>query len=261
LPDVYEGSSSAMAGFLAIVPKIAALVVTFRILEIFLNTNDVWTTTVLYIVVVVTMTVPNMIALVQKDVKRMLAYSSISHAGFVMAAILVNSSQSLEAMFLYWILFLFTALGAFGMLWANREKNNSDFESDHAFTKFSGLVKKHPLIASLMAIFMLSLAGIPPFALFWGKIYLLGSVINEGFIVLALIMALNSAIAGYYYLKLIVVMFFKEPLDDTKISYFDNASFVVKISLFVAAVGTVFAVFWLDDLSALITNYISISGF
>jgi NADH-quinone oxidoreductase subunit N len=213
-PDVYEGSPAALAGYMSIVPKVAGFVVAMRLFDFLVDTGVVWLQVILYVMVVVTMTASNIWALVQTDVKRMLAYSSISHAGFVMAAILIGSTQANTALFLYWALFSFTNLGAFSMLWVSRQKNLIPGQSsDHPYEKFAGLVKTMPMAAIMMGLFMLSLAGIPPFGLFWGKMYMIGSAVAEGYIVLAVIMALNSAIAAYYYLKLIIFMFMKDPIE------------------------------------------------
>ncbi|MEA2019997.1 MAG: NADH-quinone oxidoreductase subunit NuoN [Campylobacterota bacterium] len=260
-PDVYEGSSAAMAGYMSIVPKIAAFVVALRFFEIFVSVDNAWVEMVLYVIVIVTMTFPNMVALVQTDIKRMLAYSSISHAGFVMGAILVGTTQATEGLFLYWILFLFTNLGAFAMLWVNRTKNDHGFQSDHPFEKFSGLVKISPLTASIMALFMLSLAGVPPFSLFWGKMYLIGATVNGGHVILALIMALNSAIAVYYYLKLIVYMFLKEPTQDDRIEFMGNANNPLKTVIGISAIITVTSIFYIDPLLEMISTYVQMSGF
>lgn len=242
-PDVYEGSSAALAGYMSIVPKIAAFVVAMRLFEFLVHSGVVWLQVILYIGVVVTMTAANIWALVQTDVKRMLAYSSISHAGFVMAAILIGTTQANTGLFLYWALFSFTNLGAFTMLWVNRQKNLLPGQSsDHPYEKFSGMVKTMPMAAVMMGLFMLSLAGIPPFGLFWGKMYMIGSAVSAGYTLLALIMALNSAIAGYYYLKLIVFMFMKEPMVGYEKYYLMNASLSLKTIIGVAAVGTIFAV-------------------
>lgn len=124
-PDVYEGSSAALAGYMSIVPKIAAFIVAMRLFEFLIHSGVVWLEVILYMGVVMTMTMANIWALVQTDVKRMLAYSSISHAGFVMAAILIGTTQSNSALFLYWILFSFTNLGSFSMLWISRQKKPS----------------------------------------------------------------------------------------------------------------------------------------
>lgn len=260
-PDVYEGSSSAMAGYMSIVPKIAAFVVALRFFEIFVSANILWVEVILYAMVVITMTLPNMIALVQDDIKRMLAYSSISHAGFVMAAILLGTTQATQGLFLYWSLFLFTNLGAFAMLWVHRQKRLEGFATDHPFEKFSGLVKKSPMTASIMGLFMLSLAGIPPFSLFWGKMYLIGSAINADYIILALIMAVNSAIAAYYYLKLVVFMFLKDPVANDNVSFLGNANNTLKTVIGVSALVTILAIFFINPLLEVISYYVQTSGF
>jgi len=262
-PDVYEGSSAALAGYMSIVPKIAAFVVAMRFFEFLIHSGVVWLEMILYIGVIVTMTMANVWALVQTDVKRMLAYSSISHAGFVMAAILIGTTQSNSALFLYWILFSFTNLGSFSMLWISRQKNlPAHQQSDHSYDKFAGMVKTSPVAASIMALFMLSLAGIPPFALFWGKMYLISSAVTGGYTVLALIMALNSAIAGYYYLKLIVYMFMREPVigSDGHV-YSANATLPLKTIIGIAAIGTIFAFLAVNQLLDFITVFVYNSGY
>jgi len=262
-PDVYEGSSAAMAGYMSIVPKIAAFVVAMRLFEFLIHSGVVWLEVVLYIFVVVTMTASNIWALVQSDVKRMLAYSSISHAGFVMAAILIGTTQSNSALFLYWILFSFTNLGSFSMLWISRQKELPGYQkTDHSFEKFSGMIKTSPMAALVIALFMLSLAGLPPFALFWGKIYMISSAVTSGYTVLALIMALNSAIAGYYYIKLIVYMFMKEPvLENDGNVYVANATLALKSIIGVAIIGTIFAFVALNPLLEFVTTFVKNSGY
>ena len=261
-PDVYEGSSAAMAGYMSIVPKIASFVVAMRIFEFLVHSGIVWLEVVLYIFVVITMTAANIWALVQTDVKRMLAYSSVSHAGFVMAAILIGTTQSNSGLFLYWVLFSFTNLGAFSMLWISRQKHLPDFQSsDHSYNKFAGMIKTSPIAASIMGLFMLSLAGIPPFALFWGKLYLISSAVTGGYTVLALIMALNSAIAGYYYVKLIVYMFMKEPLVANGDVYVSNATIPLKTIIGFAAIGTIFAFIAVNPLLEFITTLVYNSGY
>ncbi|MCK9454254.1 MAG: NADH-quinone oxidoreductase subunit NuoN [Sulfurimonas sp.] len=262
-PDVYEGSSAALAGYMSIVPKIAAFIVVMRFFEFLIHSGVVWLEVILYMGVVLTMTMANIWALVQTDVKRMLAYSSISHAGFVMAAILIGTTQSNSALFLYWILFSFTNLGSFSMLWISRQKNlPAHQQSDHSYDKFAGMVKASPIAASIMALFMLSLAGIPPFALFWGKLYMISSAVTGGYTVLALIMALNSAIAGYYYLKLIVYMFMREPVAgyDGRV-FSSNATLPLKTIIGIAAIGTIFAFLVVNQLLDFITVFVYNSGY
>ncbi|MBN2895483.1 MAG: NADH-quinone oxidoreductase subunit NuoN [Campylobacterales bacterium] len=261
-PDVYEGSSAALAGYMSIVPKIASFVVAMRLFEVLVQSGIVWLEVILYAGVVVTMTAANIWALVQNDVKRMLAYSSISHAGFVMAAILIGTTQANSGLFLYWTLFVFTNLGAFAMLWVNRQKTLLPGQSsDHPYEKFAGLISTMPMAAVLMALFMLSLAGIPPFGLFWGKLYMIGSAVSGGYTILALIMALNSAIAGYYYLKLIVYMFMKEPQISQKGFYMMNASLSLKSIIGLAAVVTIFSVILVNPLMEFITAMVYNSGY
>lgn len=261
-PDVYEGASAALAGFMSIVPKIAGFVVAMRLFEFLIHSDVVWLQYILYGAVVITMTLANILALVQDDVKRMLAFSSISHASFVLSAVLIGTTQANSALFLYWVLFLFTNLGAFTMLWISRHKSliwHNRF--DHPYTKFSGLVHIMPVAATIMAIFMLSLAGIPPFSLFWGKFYLMSAAVNAGFVVLALIMAVNSAISAYYYLKLIVFMFLKEPSLDKSTIYFKNASNSLKTIVGFSVIVTLLSVLLIAPLLEYITYYVSVSGF
>jgi NADH-quinone oxidoreductase subunit N len=227
------------------------------------HSGIVWLEVMLYIFVVVTMTAANIWALVQSDVKRMLAYSSISHAGFVMAAILIGTTQANSALFLYWVLFSFTNLGSFSMLWMSRQKHLPAHQrTDHSYDKFAGMIKTAPMAAIIMGLFMLSLAGLPPFGLFWGKLYMLSSAVTAGYTVLALIMALNSAIAGYYYVKLIVYMFMKEPMvgNDGNI-YVSNATLALKTIVGIAVMGTIFAFLAINPLLEFITVTVFKSGY
>lgn len=260
VPDVYEGSTAALAGFMSIVPKMAGFVVAIRFFEIFVAADNAWVTAILYGAVVLTMTVPNVIALLQTDINRMLAYSSISNAGFAMGAILIGTTQATSGLFLYWILFFVTNLGGFAMLWMNRNKDYHTFSSDHALEKYAGLVKTSPFTACIMGLFLLSLAGIPPFALFWGKMYLLGAAVNAGFIVLAIIMALNSAIAAFYYLKPIVYMFLKDS-ENEGVKYMANATTTTKAIIGVCAVVATISIFMIEPLISMISYYVQISGF
>jgi NADH-quinone oxidoreductase subunit N len=261
-PDVYEGSSAALAGYMAIVPKIAGFVVAMRLFEFMVVSDVAFIKGILYVLVILTMTVANVIALVQKDVKRMLAYSSISHAGFGMAAILIATPQANSALFLYWTLFLFTNLGAFAMLWVNRHKTtaHTNGKFDHPFEKFSGMIKIMPVAASIMALFMIALAGLPPFSVFWGKVYMLSAAVNSGYIVLAVIMALNSALAGYYYLKLVVYMFLKSPEDNDGTIYMKNASMALKTIIGISALATIVAAGLVEPILSVITEYVNMSN-
>jgi len=262
VPDVYEGASAVVAGYMSIVPKIAGFVVAMRFFEMFIALDIMWVRDMLYVATVLTITIPNIMALVQTDVKRMLAYSSISHAGFALAAIMIGTTQSNSALFLYWSLFLFTNLGSFTMLWVSRHKKHIwDDRFDHPYEKFSGMIQIMPMGAIIMGIFMLSLAGVPPFALFWGKMYLMSSAVNADYITLALIMAINSAISAYYYIKLIVYMFLKDPILDDRTLYMRNASLAIKTMLGISVFIVSFSALAVSPLLDVIHKYVLQSGF
>ncbi|MDR2905075.1 MAG: NADH-quinone oxidoreductase subunit NuoN [Helicobacteraceae bacterium] len=244
-PDVYEGSSAPMAGYMSIVPKIAGFAVAIRVFDFLADSGDQIVYMLLFLAAAATMTIGNLLALVQDGVKRMLAYSSVSHAGFVIGALVISTTEAHIGLFLYWTLFLFTNLGAFSMLWLTRHSSKVwDIRYDHPYTKFAGMVKISPMGAVIMAIFMLSLAGIPPFALFFGKIYLIGEALRTDHIWLAIIMLVNSAIAVYYYLKLIVFMFLRDPTENDGTIYYQNGTLALKLVLGVAAFAVVTSAFW-----------------
>ena len=260
-PDVYEGASAPLAGYMSVVPKIAAFVVSIRIFGMYIDLGVEWVRIVILVMSVLTMTLANIMALVQNDVKRMLAYSSISHAGFIMAALALDTTEGNTAIFLYYALFMFTNLGAFAMLWISRHKKRRfDARYDHPYEKFAGLVNIMPMGAVVMGLFMLSLAGVPPFSVFWGKIYVMQAAVNAGYIWLAIIMGLNSAIAAYYYLKLIVYMFLKDPVKDVDTVYY-NISKPLMAIIGLATIATVAAIFYVQPLVSYLYYMISASGY
>lgn len=260
-PDVYEGASAPLAGYMSIVPKIAAFVVSIRIFIMYIDLGVTWVQDAIILLAVLTMTLANMMALVQEDVKRMLAYSSISHAGFIMAAIALNTTEGTSSIFFYYGLFMFTNLGAFTMLWISRHKTRKfNLKYDHPYEKFAGLIHIMPTGAVIMALFMLSLAGVPPFSVFWGKLYVMQAAVNSGYIWLAIVMGLNSAIAAYYYLKLIVYMFLKEPEKDVDTIYY-NLSKPLMAIIGLATIATVTAIFYVQPLISYIQFMVSVSGY
>lgn len=261
-PDIYEGSSAMLAGYMAVVPKIAGFVVAMRFFDMLLSSNIVWIENILYIAVLLTMTLGNITALVQEDVKRMLAYSSIAHAGFVMSAVLIGTTESHAGMFLYWILFMFTNIGAFTMLWAMRNRKNLwDERYQHPYSKFAGMIKTMPIAAVILGIFMFALAGLPPFSVFWGKLYLMSTAISNGFILLAVVMVLNSAIAIYYYMKLIVYMFLMDPISKDISIYTRNTSTSLKVVIGFALIVTIGAVLFVEPLLQTLLTHVSLSGY
>ena len=260
-PDVYEGASAPLAGYMSVVPKIAAFVVSIRIFGMYIDLGVEWVRDIILVLAVLTMTLANVMALVQQDVKRMLAYSSISHAGFIVAALALDTTEGNTAIFLYYALFMFTNLGAFAMLWISRHKvRRFNNRYDHPYEKFAGMIKIVPMGAVVMGLFMLSLAGVPPFSVFWGKIYVMQAAVNAGYIKLAVIMGLNSAIAAYYYLKLVVYMFLKEPVKDVDTVYY-NISKPLMAIIGLATVATVAAIFYVQPLISYLYYMISASGY
>ncbi len=260
-PDVYEGSSAPMAGYMSIIPKLAMMVVAMRFLGMYVDMGIEPIRNMIIILAVVTMTLANMMAIVQEDVKRMLAYSSISHAGFVMAALALGTTKGNSSIFLYYGLFLFTNLGAFAMLWISRHKKQRyHHRFHHPYEKFSGLVHTSPIGAVIMAIFMLSLTGVPPFSLFWGKMYVISATVDAGYYWLAIVMGLNSAIAAYYYLKLIVYMFLKPPVAGVE-AIAANRSRPLVVIVGIAVTVTIFSAFLMQPMVSYITYMVSASGF
>jgi len=262
-PDVYEGASAPLAGYMSVVPKVAAFVVSMRIFEMFIQLEIHWVQTMIIILAVITMTIANLMALVQEDVKRMLAYSSISHAGFVLVAIALATDKANTGVFLYYSLFMFTNLGAFAMLWVSRHKNRIHHSRyDHPYEKFSGMIKIMPMGAIVMGLFMLSLAGVPPFSVFWGKIYLMSATVDAGYLWLAIVMGLNSAVAAFYYLKLIVYMFLKEPTETvTQATTYYNVSKPLLTILGFAVIVTVASIFMVNPLIEYIDTMVKATNF
>jgi len=260
-PDVYEGSSAPLAGYMSVVPKIAGLVVAIRFFDIFLSAHIIWVENVLIFLAVITMFLANITALVQEDVKRMLAFSSIAHAGFVLTALMIGNVQAYSAIFLYWILFMFTNIGAFTMLWITRHRRNLwDSRYQHPFTKFSGMVKVSPMMATIFAVFMFTLAGMPPLSVFWGKLYLIGTVVSSGHVILAVIMVINSAIAVYYYMKLIVYMFLKDPITEDGNIYVANSSTPIKVIVGATLLFTIVASIFVEPILGVVTQMMRASG-
>jgi len=185
-----------------------------------------------------------------------------------MAALALGTTKANSAIFLYYGFFMITNVGAFAMLWISRHKSKSHHERyDHPFTKFSGMIQKSPMAAVIMAIFMLSLAGVPPFSLFWGKLYLISSVVDFAaateetkYIVLAIIMALNSAIAAYYYLKLIIYMFLK-PAENNNTVVYVNQSRALNTVIGILAILVIMSIFYVQPLMDFITYLVSASGY
>ena len=156
---------------------------------------------------VATMTVGNLAAIMQTNIKRMLAYSSISHAGYVLVALVAANEMGSSAVLFYMLAYAFMNIGAFTVVIVLGRKGEENLNLED----YSGLAAKHPVIAFTMAVFMFSLAGIPPLAGFTGKFYIFSAAVKAGYLWLTIIGVLNSVLAVYYYLRVTVLMYMKEP--------------------------------------------------
>ncbi|MUU32255.1 NADH-quinone oxidoreductase subunit NuoN [Helicobacter pylori] len=253
MPDVYEGNNPVFASYISIVPKIAGFVVATRLFGAFIDTHTAWVEDIFYVLILMTITIPNFIALWQEDVKRMLAYSSISHSGFALACVFIHTQDSQQAMFVYWFMFAFTYIGAFGLLWLLKSREKTwDERYDHPYSKFNGLIKTHPLVAILGAIFVFGLAGIPPFSVFWGKFLAVESALESNHTLLAVVMLVNSAVAAFYYFRWLVAMFFNKPLQTQSYAqndiYTQNATMPIYAVVIAMALACLFSVFMMRGL-------------
>jgi NADH-quinone oxidoreductase subunit N len=205
-PDVYEGAPTSVTAFMSTAPKAAAFAVLGRILFTAFQAFEPYWTTILIVISILTMAVGTVMAIVQTNIKRMLAYSSIAHAGYILIAIAVGGNEAMNAMKVYLLIYTFMNLGAFGIvILLDKGENISDY---------NGLSKSHPYAAALMLVFMFSLAGIPPTAGFIGKFYIFMAAINAGYTWLVAIAVIFSAISAYFYLRIIMNMYMK-PLGET----------------------------------------------
>ena len=180
-----------------------------------------------------TMTVGNLAALTQTNIKRMLAYSSIAHAGYLLIGVVAGTPRGIAAMLIYLLIYSFMQLGAFAVVVMMRRKDVAGDE----LKDFSGLHARHPMAAFAMLLFMLSLGGIPPTAGFMGKFWLFQAAIESGYVWLAVIGVLNSAVSLYYYLRLVVFMYLKkettgsEPTASPALAWMLGAAVVVTLVL------------------------------
>ena len=205
-PDVYEGAPTPVTAFLSVGSKAASFAMLLRIfVEGLPALGDEWRT-MFWVLAAITMTVGNIAALTQSNIKRMLAYSSIAHAGYLLIGLVVGTERGVAAMLVYLGVYLFMQLGAFAIVTAMRR---SDIIGDE-LKDLTGLFKRSPALGFAMLCFMLSLGGIPPTAGFMGKMWLFGAAIDAGAIWLVVIAVVNSAISAYYYLRVVVFMWINE---------------------------------------------------
>jgi NADH-quinone oxidoreductase subunit N len=209
-PDVYQGAPTPITAFMSAGPKAAAFAAFIRILTLGLAGFQSEWTSLLWILAVLTMTVGNVIAIYQTNLKRMLAYSSIAHAGYALVGIVAANEIGMSGILFYLLAYTFMNLGAFAVLVLAGKKG----EENLTLEGFSGFGYKKPLLGVAMTIFLFSLMGIPPMAGFAGKFFIFAGAIKAGYVWLAVIAMLNSAVSLYYYLRVMVFMYFKESGED-----------------------------------------------
>lgn len=206
VPDAYEGAPTPITTFMSVAPKIATLGALLRVFTILAPHSALDLTSVFFVLAVLTMTVGNLAALFQDNVKRLLAYSSVAQAGYIMIGFVVGDGMGREGVLLYSLVYLFMNFGAFAVAMIVAENTGS-----YDIRAYAGLGQRNLGLGLLMAFFLLSLAGIPPTAGFIGKFYLFGAAIKGGWVWLAVIGVLNSVVSVYYYLRIAYQMFFVEP--------------------------------------------------
>lgn len=221
-PDVYQATTNGNAGFLAVVPKVAGIVALVRVIQATLPMASPVAWQLAVVLAVVTMTLGNVCALWQQNVRRMMAYSSIAHAGYMLIGLAVGFSavgeadasvySGLSAALLYVLVYAFASVGTFAVL-AHLSAGGTE---TNEVEQLAGLGKRRPVMAGLIAIFMFSLSGIPPLAGFWGKMTLFAGALSAAeyagnwFLALAIIGALNAATAAGYYLRIVGTMYFRD---------------------------------------------------
>ncbi len=231
-PDVYEGAPTPITAFLSVASKGASFAIFLRVfMEAFGGIQDNWRI-LLIVLAIATIFFGNIVALLQTNIKRMLAYSSIAHAGYALIGIIVGSHMGTFSLMLYMLIYVFMNMGAFGVVIQLRKNG---LESDD-IEDFAGLAKRNRLTAFIMLVFMFALAGIPPTAGFIGKFYIFMGAVEANLAWLAVLGVVGSAISAYFYLKVIMVMYMKEPNENTTLSTDKPAI----IALTITAIAVIF---------------------
>jgi len=208
-PDVYEGAPTTVTAFMSAGTKVAAFLALARTFVVaFHSTQNEWGATI-WAIAVVTMILGNILAVVQTDVKRLLAYSSIAHAGYLLVGIVVNTQLGLAAVLFYLMAYTFMNIGAFGVVLALERRGGLGT----GLQDYAGLKRTHPVLAVAMALFLFSLAGIPPTVGFSAKYYIFYAAIQGGHLELAIIGLVSSVLGFFYYLRVFFVMYAREPAE------------------------------------------------
>jgi NADH-quinone oxidoreductase subunit N len=233
-PDVYQGAPTSVTAFFAIVPKIAAMGLLIRVLfEPFAAAYESWMQ-ILYALSLGSMVLGAFAGLVQKDIKRLLAYSSIGNMGYILIGVIAGSPQAMSAVIIYMMIYLAMTIGVFAIVIGMRRNDRTVSGIDD----LAGLSKNAPFSAYALAILMFSMSGIPPMAGFFGKLVIFESAVAQEFYILAILGVITSVVAAYYYLKIIKTMFFDEVVDALDIGMpFVRRVIVVLVLVFVLGFG------------------------
>ena len=222
-PDVYEGAPTCVTAYMSVATKAASFAAFLRVFVEALGSIEESWKTLLIVLCVATMVVGNVVAIVQTNIKRMLAYSSIAHAGYALIGLVVGSDLGIFSLMLYMVVYAFMNLGAFGVVILLRKADASGSSGvgersppqadsgGEEIADFTGLARNHRLAAFVMMVFMLSLTGIPPTAGFVAKFYIFMAAVDAGLVWLAVVGVLLSAVSAYYYLRIVMLMYMKEP--------------------------------------------------
>lgn len=230
VPDIYEGAPSPITAYLSVASKAAAFAVIIRIfLQDLSALQPIWILNIAGISVL-TMALGSLVALVQKNIKRMMAYSSIAHAGFLMLGLVAGGKDGMASIMLYLLVYTFMTVGIFAVIILL----NKGVTLGEPIEDFSGLAKHHPGLAFMSLIFLFSLAGIPPTGGFFAKFYVLTALVDKGHVVLAVIAVLLSAVAAWFYIRIIMLMYMQQPSQQTKI----HITLPIRTVLLIATVGT-----------------------
>jgi len=207
VPDVYQGAPTPVTLFLSSAPKLASFALAFRLLAEGLGGLHSGWQDMLVVLSVLSMALGNVVAIAQTNLKRMLAYSTISHVGFILLGILAGTSEGYQAALYYTITYVVMSVGGFGMIIL---LSRAGFEAD-SLDDFKGLNARSPWFAAMMLMLMFSMAGVPPFVGFWAKLAVIQAVLHVGALWLAVVAVALSVIGAYYYLRVVKLMYFDEP--------------------------------------------------
>jgi NADH-quinone oxidoreductase subunit N len=211
IPDVYQGAPTPITGFMAAATKIAAFGAMLRIFYVALPGFHVEWRPVLWAIAILTMAVGTVSAVTQSDVKRMLAYSSVAHAGFILTGVIANNTSGLSATMFYLVAYGFSTLGAFAVVALVR---NPDGDEDTDMSRWAGLGRERPLVGAMFSMFLLAFAGIPLTSGFVAKFAVFKAAVEGGAAPLVIVGVVASGVAAYFYVRVIVLMFFTEPTTD-----------------------------------------------